>query len=198
MQGERTDGDKAADELAHRFRRGEAAVFGDLVDAYQERFYRVAYRVSGDPDEALDVVQEAFVKIHRSIGTWDGTSRFSSWAFRIVTNVAIDGIRRRGRERKAWEVRAAEQDEAALDEAQGSGIVAEEQKDLVVKVKAAIAALPEGQRAIVALRHYEGFSLKEIAEVRGCALGTVKSTLHQAFRSLRRTLGTETLEQVAS
>lgn len=183
--------------LAHRFREGDQAVFGDLVDAYQERFYRVAYRVCGDTDEALDVVQEAFVKIHRQIGTWDGGSRFSSWAFRIVTNLAIDGIRRRGRERKAWEARAHDADEA-VEEAQDGRLLAEEQRDLVGKVKAAIAALPEGQRAIVALRHYEGFSLKEIAEVRGCALGTVKSTLHQAFRSLRKTLGSETLEQVAT
>lgn len=184
------------EQLAHAFREGDEAAFADLIDAYQERFYRVAYRVSCDPDEALDVVQDAFVKIHRSIGSWDGTSRFSSWAFRIVTNLAIDGIRRKGRERRAWEARATDQSEAVV-EAQDENLVAEERKDLVVKVKAAISALPEGQRAIVALRHYEGFSLKEIAEVRGCALGTVKSTLHQAFRSLRKTLGTETLEQVA-
>lgn len=185
------------EELAHRFKDGDQAVFGDLVDAYQERFYRVAYRVCGNTDEALDVVQEAFVKIHRQIGTWDGDSRFSSWAFRIVTNLAIDGIRRKGRERKAWEARAHEADEA-VEQPHDEGLVAEEQRDLVGKVKAAIASLPEGQRAIVALRHYEGFSLKEIAEVRGCALGTVKSTLHQAFRNLRKTLGSETLEQVAT
>ena len=63
--------------------------------------------------------------------------------------------------------------------------------------KEAIELLPDGQRTVVALRHYEGFSLKEIAEVRGCALGTVKSTLHQAFRSLRKSLGAELLENVA-
>lgn len=66
----------------------------------------------------------------------------------------------------------------------------------MTQVKAAIAELPPGQRAAVVLRHYEGLSLKEIADARGCALGTVKSTLHQAFRNLRKSLGTEVLQRV--
>ncbi len=183
------------DELARAHLAGDPAAFGALVDRFQERFYRVAYRVTGDPDEALDVVQDAFVKIHDRLPSWDGSARFSSWAFRLVTNQAIDGLRRKGRERRAWEGRALE-DAGEVREDADAGLVAEEQAGIVGQVKAAIAALPPGQRAIVALRHYEGFSLKEIAEARGCALGTVKSTLHQAFRSLRRSLGDETLAAV--
>lgn len=60
---------------------------------------RVAYRVVGDADGALDAVQDAFVKIHTHIGSWDQRARFTSWAYRIVTNAAIDGIRRRGARR---------------------------------------------------------------------------------------------------
>lgn len=185
--------DDVAEALAHGFQDGDPTAFEGLVDAFQERFYRVAYRVLGDPDEALDVVQDAFVKIHGQIGSWDGDSRFASWAFRVVTNLAIDGLRRRGRERKACEHRAQELPEHEEDRA-GDGLVAEETVELVAQVKAAIEGLPPGQRAIVALRHYEGFSLKEIAEIRGCALGTVKSTLHQAFRNLRQSLGDDVLE----
>ena len=157
-------------------------------DQVEERLALLRY-----PDEALDVVQDAFVKLHANVGAWDGQSRFTSWAFRVVTNLAIDGIRRRGRERKAWEARATDQPLAA-EEALDGGLVAEERSTLVAQVKAAIDGLPPGQRAIVALRHYEGFSLKEIAEIRGCALGTVKSTLHQAFRNLRQSLGDDVLE----
>jgi len=185
-----------ADRLARAFQDGRDERFGELVDLLQERFYRVGYRVLGDPDEALDVVQDAFVKIHRNIGSWDRESRFTSWSCRIVTNLAIDQLRRRARERKAFESRAAEQPHFAEDDA-GRTIAAQEQRELVGRVKDAIADLPDGQRTIVALRHYEGFSLKEIAAIRGCALGTVKSTLHQAFRSLRKTLGAELLDQVA-
>jgi RNA polymerase sigma-70 factor (ECF subfamily) len=185
------------DALAQAFQDGEPQAFADLVDLFQERFYRVAFRILGDPDEALDVVQDAFVKIHAAIGSWDGEARFGSWAFRIVTNLAIDGLRRRGRERKACEGRAQEQADYQEDVA-GDGLVAEEQSALVIQIKSAIDSLPPGQRAIVALRHYEGFSLKEIADIRGCALGTVKSTLHQAFRNLRNNLGHDVLESVGA
>lgn len=184
------------DALALAFQReGDGAAYATLIDRLQDRFYRVAYRVLGDPDGALDVVQDAFVKIHGNIGGWDGTSRFTAWAFRVVTNLAIDGLRRRGRERKAWEARAQDQPELT-EEDLDDRLVREERTTLVAQVKAAIDVLPPGQRAIVALRHYEGFSLKEIAEIRGCALGTVKSTLHQAFRNLRQHLGPEVLEAV--
>lgn len=184
------------DALAVAFQDGDREAFADLIDELQDPFYRVAYRVLGDAEAALDVVQDAFVKLHKNVDSWDRRSRFASWSYRVVTNLSIDRIRRSARERKAWEVRAARSEPFAED-ASEQGILAEERAQLVRRVKQAIAALPPGQRAIVALRHYEGCTLKEIAEIRGCALGTVKSTLHQAFRSLRRTLGRELLEQVA-
>jgi RNA polymerase sigma-70 factor (ECF subfamily) len=192
-----TDPNDPTNELAIAFQDGDQEAFADLVDLYQERFYRIAYRVLGDPDAALDVVQDAFVKIHKNIASWDRSSRFFSWSYRVVTNLAIDGLRRKTRERKAWETRAANQPEYQEDTA-GHGLEQQEQADLVARVKVAIDCLPPGQRAIVALRHYEGLTLKEIAEIRGCALGTVKSTLHQAFRSLRRSMGRETLSQVVA
>ena len=185
------------EQIARSFQDGDESAFGDLVEVYQERFYRVSYRVLGKPEEALDVVQDAFVKIHARIDTWDRESRFSSWAYRIVTNLAIDGLRKKTRERKAVESRAQTTPEF-LEDRSADGLLAEEQAELVGRVREAIERLPDGQRAVVALRHYEGFSLKDIAEVRGCALGTVKSTLHQAFRSLRKSLGAEFLERVAT
>ena len=187
--------DERINQLASAFQDGDVEAFVALVDQLQTRFYRVAYRITGDPDGALDVVQDAFVKIHDRIDSWDG-SRFVSWGYRIVTNLAIDGLRRKRREQRAWEGRAAETEELGEDTTNET-LVAEERRALVDQVKAAIEELPPGQRAVVALRHYESFSLKEIAEVRGCALGTVKSTLHQAFRNLRRSLGSELLAQVA-
>ena len=184
-----------ADALARQFLAGEPGAFGSLVELLQARFYRIAYRVTGDSETSLDVVQDAFVKIHKNAASWDQGSRFTSWSYRIVTNLAIDTHRRRGRERKAVESRAQAQPRY-LDDHCADGLVAEERAELVSRVKDAISQLPPKQQAIVALRHYEGFSLKEIAEIRGCALGTVKSTLHQAFRNLRKHMGQELLEQV--
>ena len=146
------------EQIARSFQDGDESAFGDLVEVYQERFYRVSYRVLGKPDEALDVVQDAFVKIHARIDTWDRESRFSSWAYRIVTNLAIDGLRKKTRERKAVESRAQTTPEF-LEDRSADGLLADEQAELVQRVREAIERLPDGQRTVVALRHYEGFSL---------------------------------------
>ena len=176
--------------LARAFRSGDQSAFGDLVDLFKERFYRVAYRVVGHPDDALDVTQDAFVRIHKSIAGWDERAAFYSWSYRIVTNLAIDALRKKGRDRKAREGASLERPEAHHDP-EPSDLSTGDVGRLVDRARDAIAKLPPGQRAIVALRHYENLSLKEIAEIRGCAIGTVKSTLHQAFSSLRRALGGE-------
>ncbi len=175
-------------DLARAFRAGDAEAFSALVDLFKERFYRIAYRVLGNPDDALDTVQDAFVRIHRGIVGWDERAQFYSWSYRIVTNLAIDALRRKGRDRRAREQAAEERPEAHHDP-EPQDVSADDVSRLVERAREAIAKLPPGQRAIVALRHYENLSLKEIAEIRGCAVGTVKSTLHQAFNSLRRALG---------
>jgi RNA polymerase sigma-70 factor, ECF subfamily len=177
------------ESLAQAFKQGDHAVFGELIESYQERLYRLAYRITTDADDALDVVQEAFIKIHRSIEKWNQTASFYSWAYRITSNLAIDVVRRRGRDRKAKD-RIARFQGAALGVApsEDDPLEQEEMAAMIEKVRDAIEQLPPGQRSIVALRHYEGLSLNEIAEIRDCAVGTVKSTLHQAFRKLRTVL----------
>ena len=177
------------DPLAIAFKQGDEAVFGELIELYQERLYRLAYRITTDADDALDVVQEAFIKIHKSIQHWNQTASFYSWAYRITSNLAIDVVRRRGRDRKARDRIARSQGELlGIAPRESDPIEVDEMTAMVNKVKLAIEQLPPGQRSIVALRHYEGLSLNEIAEIRDCAVGTVKSTLHQAFRKLRTLL----------
>lgn len=185
-------------ELAQAFQGGDQDAFRELIERYQDRLYRLAYRITTDPDDALDVVQDSFIRVHRGIKEWNGRASFYSWVYRITSNLAIDVVRRRGRDRKARDKIIREQgSELGVAMPEDDPIEAEDRARLVDQVKQAIADLPPGQRAIVALRHYEGLSLNEIAEVRGCAVGTVKSTLHQAFRKLRRLLRDE-LEAVKS
>jgi len=180
------------EEIARAFRSGDREAFGKLIDCYQERLYRLAYRVTGNADDALDVVQDAFVRIHRSRESWDGRAAFYSWAYRITTNMAIDHVRRRGRDRKARDHIIFDQGDAlAQAPASIDPIEAADQRRLLRRVRNAIDELPPGQRAVIALRHYESLTLAQIAEIRGCAIGTVKSTLHQAVRKLRRALADE-------
>lgn len=174
-------------ELACAFQNGDENAFSRLIDIYQEQLYRIAYRITLDSDDAMDVAQDAFIRVYHNIASWDARSKFSSWLFRITSNLAIDVVRKRNRDRRAKDLLSREQQlvsQATQDEA----LVAEDRKLLLQKVEKAIEALPPSQRAIVALRHYEGMALAEIAEVRGCAVGTIKSTLHQAFQKLRHSL----------
>lgn len=187
------DEERARDNaLAIAFQEGDRQAFAELIERHQDRLYRVAYRVTGDADDALDAVQEAFIKINRAIGDWDGRASFGSWAYRIATNVAIDQVRRYGRDRKARETILKRHGQSLVEAPpEPDPLEQEDEARLLERVKAAIEELPPGQRAIVALRHYEGLSLAEIADIRGCAIGTVKSTLHQAFRKLKTRLSAE-------
>ena len=169
--------------LAREFRDGREEAFPEIVECLRERLYRVAFRLTGSSDDALDVVQDTFVKVYRDIESWNERSAFYSWLYRVATNLAIDRLRRRKKDRElangAARERPAEQDNVAeLVDARAT-------EHELERLSKAVAGLPEGQRAVVTLRHYEGLSLKEIADLRGVALGTVKSTLHQAFRSLQ-------------
>jgi RNA polymerase sigma-70 factor (ECF subfamily) len=180
--------DDPGSRLAREFRDGREDAFPELVEMFRERIFRLAYRLTGSTEDAFDVVQETFLKVYKDIGSWNERSAFYSWAFRVASNLAIDRLRRRKKDRLlANEVALGRPGETpdTIDE-----LVEERARQHeLARLQAAVNGLPEAQRAVVTLRHYEGLSLKEIAEIRGCALGTVKSTLHQAFRSIQRALG---------
>jgi RNA polymerase sigma-70 factor (ECF subfamily) len=185
MVDERRDDDGS--RLAREFRAGREEAFPELVELFRERLYRLAYRLTGSAEDALDVVQDAFVKVYKDMDAWNERSAFYSWLYRVTTNLAIDRLRRRKKDRALASGIAAER-RGERDEI-AELVEARETEFALGRLAAAVAELPEGQRTVVTLRHYEGLSLKEIAEIRGCALGTVKSTLHQAFRSIQRALG---------
>ncbi|MBI4577873.1 MAG: sigma-70 family RNA polymerase sigma factor [Planctomycetes bacterium] len=188
--------DDPGQALAVRYQMGrDPADFERLVLHYRDRVYRVIYRLVGDADEAMDLTQEAMLRVHRSLDQWDHRAAFFTWLYRLAVNLAIDHHRRRSRDRavpygedfpfadpRPGEVERYDEDE--------------ERDVLLLRVRRAILDLPEAQRAIVVLRHYEHLPLARIAEVRGVALGTVKSTLFAAFRSLRRALEAEGKEKV--
>lgn len=179
--------DDEPSRLARAFRAGREEAFRELVELLRERLFRLALRLTGSREDAFDVVQETFLKVYRDIDAWNERSAFYSWLYRVASNLAIDKLRRRKKDRELASgfaiERSPERDNISeLIEARAT-------EHELERLASAVATLPEGQRTVVTLRHYEGLSLKEIAEIRGCALGTVKSTLHQAFRSIQRALG---------
>ena len=159
---------------------GDKAAFGLLVVRYQRFAWSIAYRMTGQPDLAEDLAQEAFLRAWLALPRFRGESQFRTWLGRIVTNVTIDHLRTR-------------RPEAALDErlsANGDSLSSgAERAEMQALVRQAILTLPAHSRAALVLREYEGLSYKEIAAILDIPIGTVMSRLNYARGLLRQQLG---------
>ena len=160
----------------------------EFVRRYQKRFYRIAMGYLRNHDDSLDAVQGAFIRIHRARARWTPQAQPFTWAYRILVNHCIDLIRKR-RIRDAVSLDAPNMaDKEIEDRTSPTPFDRSAGREVGVLIREAVAELPDRQREIFTLRHFEEMSLKEIADVQGCALGTVKSSLHRAVMTLRKRL----------
>lgn len=166
---------------------GFQSAFEVLFHRYRERVHAIAYRVSGNESDALDIVQESFALVFRKLSSFRGRSLFSTWLFRIVVNCSIDHKRRRraDREARSVSVSAVEEERAfdVADEADGPEGAAE-RNEVGDQVQQAISQLSPKLRAILALRYLEEMSYEELAATLELSLGTVKSRMARAHLAL--------------
>lgn len=174
-------------------RNDREGAFEALVRRYQRRLYRLAFGYLRNHADSLDAVQEAMVKIYVARAAYRPTAHPFTWAARILANHCIDLLRqRRSRPTESLDTAQAEGEARAPrqmvsnDEPQQAR---QERKELGRVLKRAIDSLPANQREIFMLRHFGEMRLEEIASARGCALGTVKSSLHRAAAAIRDYLG---------
>jgi len=177
--------------LLERIRSGDDTGFEILVKQHAERVTRLAWRLLGRREDAEDLAQEAFLRLHRALPTFRGDSRISTWLYRTVTRLAIDQMRRDRLRQRLFFTRRQTDDPDPVDLA--SDPRANPARDLrtkqaMQKLQSALADLSPRQCAIFNLRHYEGLTLKEIAALLDLGEGTVKSHLHRAVTSLRKEL----------
>jgi len=167
--------------------RGNVDAFNELVLAYQQQVYNLAYRIMGDPASAADAAQEAFISAFQNIGRFRGGS-FKSYLLRIVSNGCYDELRRRKRRPATSFEDFGEVDEdanpALVNGAERPEEYAERQ-EMARVIQAGIETLPPDQRITLALSDVQGLSYQEIAEVTSVSLGTVKSRLARARGKLR-------------
>lgn len=173
--------------LLQRARKGEMAAFEALVSAYERRVYSLALRSTGSEADAADVTQEVFLRAYRSLDTFRGESGFSTWLYRITTNLCVDLARKNNAvqtgsldDESAVEVpdtRGSNQPEAAL-----------ESSELRRELDTALSMVSEDHRKIVILRDVAGMSYADIAAALGLEEGTVKSRLARARAALRKIL----------
>jgi RNA polymerase sigma-70 factor (ECF subfamily) len=177
--------------LMQEVRHDRDGAFEAFVARYQRRLYRLAWGYLRHHEDALDAVQEAMVKIYLARASYRPESHPFTWASRILANHCLDMLRRR-------RVRPAESLEAAQEASPGRELATADPRESPERrgsrtefrrsVEEAVATLPESQREVFVLRHFEDMTLEEIATARGCALGTVKSSLHRAAAAVRARL----------
>lgn len=179
----------ADEELAEALKQGNRLAFDEIVRRHQGRVYAVAYRVTCNRDDALDVAQEAFLKAYRKIDTWQPVSGFLSWLLRLTANQAIDTIRWRGRRRhEPLEIENGVHSEAVAAASVNATEEGVRALEIDARVRRALVVLSPAQRTVFVLRHYEGMQLAEIAAVMGCTVGSVKVHLFRALRKLQHEL----------
>jgi RNA polymerase sigma-70 factor (ECF subfamily) len=169
---------------------GDALAFGVLVDRYQTRLLNFVNRTIGDRERAEDLVQEAFVRVHRHLHRFDQTKKFSTWIYTIASNLAKNELRNRSRSPLVFFQQAGRGDGAEVDrrpvEFEDPAARPDDEfqrRHLREAVERCVARLPVHHRQVFVLRELEGRSYQEIAEVTGTNLGTVKSRLNRARAS---------------
>lgn len=181
-------------ELVRRVQAGERGAFRELFDRHHRRAFAVAFGVLKHRQDALDVVQESFVKVHKHIASFQGTSSFYTWLYRIVMNLAIDQLRRRKTGRNVEYDDAVQKDGEAqssdilprmLDENPRKAVI---RRELLQRMEAALAELPEYHRQVILLREVEGLSYEEMAEALDVPKGTIMSRLFHARKKMQSAL----------
>jgi RNA polymerase sigma-70 factor (ECF subfamily) len=175
--------------LIERAQRGDRDAVNQLVVKYQARAYQYAYRLTGNSDDAADLVAEAFVRVYTALPRFRKDSQFTTWLFRIVTNCFLDAKKKAARKptdqlEDGWV--GADAESTIVD--QESPVEASERSEREEIMQKAIEQLPEYQRAMIVMFHVENLSYEDIAATLDLPIGTVKSRLNRARLALREIL----------
>ncbi|GIP41403.1 ECF RNA polymerase sigma factor SigW [Paenibacillus sp. J31TS4] len=172
-------------------RKGDRSAFAELVDMYKDKIYHLAFRMLSQSQTAEDIVQETFLRVYRNLDRYDESQKFSTWIYRIATNLCIDQLRKRkpsyspdaempDGEGADWysllpSEEATPEDQIMLSETQ-------------LQIREAIQSLPEKYKSVVILRYLHDMSLQEIGDVLDMPVTTVKTRVHRGREFLRNKL----------
>lgn len=182
------------EHLVEEFLQGNLAAFEELVSRYEQKVFQLAYRLSGNLDDASDLAQEAFLKVYRSLGQWRGKATFSTWLYRIVTNTFLDDMRKRKRRplvAVSLDASIPTEDGEVTREFPSTDPGPEQeylQRELQQIVLTALAELEPDYRVVLTLRDIQGHTYEEIAQITQLNIGTVKSRISRARAALRKKL----------
>ena len=181
--------------LVKRSQKGDDAAFSKLVERYQGKVFSIALGMTKNREDAMDITQDAFVKVHRYLDNFQGNSSFYTWLYRIVVNLCIDHIRRAGRrnntdfdEKLRYSSEILEGADVLPRRLDSNPSKVLGRKELAERIQEAVNELPEYHRAVIILREIEGLSYTEMAKVMKVSKGTIMSRLHHARHKLKKAL----------
>lgn len=173
-----------------RARAGDGDAFRLLVERYSRSVFRLAYRMTGNEQDAEDVVQEAFLRAYQQLNRYDGRASFHTWIYRIASNYSLDLLRarkNRGRNEMVKEGEEQSQVDRLADETpQADRLVFSNQ--VQAKLSSAMDELSDQERTAFVLRHFEGLSVEQIGESLGVGQSATKNSIFRAVQKLRRAL----------
>ncbi|UJF27063.1 RNA polymerase sigma factor SigW [Planococcus sp. 107-1] len=171
--------------------KGDQNAFAEIVELYQHQLYQICYRMLNNKHEAEDIAQEAFMRAYVNLHTFDQQRKFSTWLYRIATNLCIDRIRKKKPDYHLdAEVRGTEGLDMYSSIASDDQLPEEELMRMEVqeRVQYEISRLPDKYRAAIVLKYIEELPLAEISEILDLPLGTVKTRIHRGREALRKQL----------
>ncbi|PLR75799.1 RNA polymerase sigma factor SigW [Bacillus sp. V3-13] len=171
--------------------KGDQNAFGEIVELYKDKVFQLCFRMLGNRHEAEDIAQEAFIRAYVNISTFKIDRKFSTWLYRIATNLCIDRIRKK---KPDYYLDAEVAGTDGLN--MYSQIAADtslpeddlESMELQETIQGEISKLPEKYRSVIVLKYIEELSLNEISEILDLPLGTVKTRIHRGREALRKQL----------
>lgn len=173
-------------EMISRCQQGDQEALKEIFEKYNNKVYRIAYGVVREREEALDIVQEVFIKLFHTIKNFKGRSRLYTYLYRMTMNTAIDHARKIGKQFvSSLDEEGTPEPSDTLEKGPERILL---QKELEERVKRAMDRLPAEQRAAIIFRDVEGLSYQEMAEAMGSSIGTVMSRLHYGRKRLQELL----------
>ncbi len=171
-------------QAIERCRKGDPSGLKVLFDLHRDKVFRLSWRMLGRPQDAEDAVQEIYLKVFRTVGSYRGDSAFSTWLYRMTANHCLDILRRR-------KVLSFIGMDKAPEPPSTEDASVTARRHLSPAVQRALARLPAKQRTCLLLCEMEERSYEEIAKVVGISLGSVKSSIHRAKRAMKEALEKE-------
>lgn len=178
-------------KLIKKCMNGNLKAFDELIEKYEKTAYNIALKMLKNPEDAMDVSQEAFIKVFKSIKTFNFESAFSTWLYRIVTNTCLDFLRKKNNNVYSIDNPIHTDDgeiERDIPDDSDTPEEALEKKLTKELVSNSIDKLDQNHKVVIILRDIQGFSYEEISNILDCSIGTVKSRINRGRNNLKEIL----------